>query len=94
MISTGARRGEALAARWSDIRDCWWHVPAEISKSRKALRKPLNAAALAVLAGLDRSGEQLFPELTPGRLSRWWLAARAELGLRDVRLHDLRHVAA
>ena len=31
-LATGARRGEALAARWSDIRDGWWTVPAETVK--------------------------------------------------------------
>ena len=69
-------------------------MPAGVSKSRKVLRKPLNAAALAVLAKLDRRGAELFPEVTPSRLSKWWVAARAELGLGDVHLHDLRHAAA
>jgi integrase len=94
LLATGARKGEALAARWSDIRDGWWVVPATVSKSKKVLRKPLNAAALAVLAKLDRRGEALFPEITPGRLGKWWLAGRAELGLGDVHLHDLRHASA
>jgi integrase len=94
LLATGARKSEALTARWSDIREGWWIVPASISKSRKAQRKPLNAAALAVLAVLDRRGEELFPELTPSRLGRWWVAARSELRLGDVRLHDLRHAAA
>ena len=94
LLATGARKGEALAARWSDIRDGWWTVPAAVSKSKKVLRKPLNAAALAVLAKLDRRGELLFPEVTPSRLGKWWLAARAELGFADCHLHDLRHAAA
>ena len=94
LLATGARKGEALAARWSDIRDGWWIVPATVSKSRKVLRKPLNAAALAVLSKLERRGVELFPELTPSRVGKWWLATRADLGLGDVHLHDLRHAAA
>ena len=64
------------------------------SQSRRTQRKPLNAAALTVLARLDRRGEQLFPEITVSRLGKWWLAARAELGLGDCHLHDLRHASA
>ena len=94
LLSTGARKGEAIAARWQDIRDDWWHVPAAVSKSKKAQRKPLNAAALAVLANLDPRGALLFPEVTPSRLGKWWLSTRAELGLGDCHLHDLRHAAA
>jgi integrase len=36
----------------------------------------------------------VFPGVTESRLSKWWLLTRAELGLGDVHLHDLRHVAA
>ena len=94
LLATGARKGEALAARWSDIRNGWWTVPAAVSKSKRILRKPLNAAALAVLAKLDQRADQLFPEVTPSRLAKWWLSTRAELRLGDVHLHDLRHAAA
>ena len=94
LLATGARKGEALAARWSDIRDGWWIVPAHVSKSKRILRKPLNSPALAVLNKVDQRAEQLFPEVTPSRLAKWWLAARAEIGLGDVHLHDLRHAAA
>jgi integrase len=94
LLATGARKGEALAARWQDIRDGWWTVPASVSKSKRVQRKPLNAAAEAVLARLDRRGEQLFPDLTPSRLGKWWLQARASLRIDDVRIHDLRHAAA
>jgi integrase len=32
--------------------------------------------------------------LTESRLSHWWQRVRAEIGLKDVRVHDLRHAAA
>jgi integrase len=95
LLATGARRGEALAMRWSDVNGgSWWTVPANISKTKKTQRKPLNAAAQEVLARVERDTDLVFAGMTESRLSKWWLLARAELGLDDVRLHDLRHVAA
>ena len=93
-LATGARRGELLGLRWSEIAGSWWTIPAERSKGRRRQRKPLSAAALAVLAKLDPRGEGPFVGLTASRLSHWWLHARAELKLDDVHIHDLRHAAA
>jgi integrase len=94
LLATGGRRGEALALRWADLNGSWWTVPASVSKSRKIVRRPLNQAAQTVLAKLERRNDEVFSTVTESRLSRWWLKARAELGLEDVHLHDLRHVSA
>lgn len=50
-ILTGARTGETLGARWSEIdeADSVWTVPAERMKARVAHRVPLTSAALEVL---------------------------------------------
>ena len=92
-LATGARKGELLRMRWRDVEGSWWMIPAEHSKSRKRQRKPLSAAAFAVLAKLDRRADP-FIELTESRLSHWWITARAEIGLEDLHIHDLRHAAA
>jgi integrase len=92
-LATGARRNELLHMSWSEITGSWWIIPGERSKSRKRQRKPLSAAALGVLAKLDRRADP-FAGLTESRLSHWWLRTRSPLGLNDLRVHDLRHAAA
>jgi integrase len=94
LLASGGRKGEVLAMRWSDLNgDVWWTVPAAVSKSGKAVRRPLNQAARDVLARLDRRGGLVF-DVSPSRLSNWWQAQRSAIGLADLRIHDLRHSAA
>ena len=95
LLSTGARKGEALTAKWSDFRDNWWIVPAEHSKSKRAVKRPLNRVAAAVLAKLARTATGgPFATVSTSALDRWWWPLRRDLGIDDVHLHDLRHVAA
>jgi integrase len=94
LLATGARKGEALAMTWPDVRDGWWIVRAEVSKSKKTVKRPLNAAALEVLAKLRRGTLEVFPATTASRLDTFWSKARKDLQLEDVHLHDLRHAAA
>jgi integrase len=105
LLATGARRGEVLALRWSDISGSWWTIPASVAKSKKKVKKPLNAAALDILAKVENSsvtflhvGERrpgrVFFNVTESRLSKWWQKAKRDLALEDLHLHDLRHAAA
>jgi integrase len=94
LLATGARRGEVLALRWSDISGPWWTIPASVSKSKKKVKKPLNAAALEILARVERRPGRVFSNLTESRLSKWWQKARRDLALEDLHMHDLRHAAA
>jgi integrase len=94
LLATGGRRGEVLAMRWADLAGgTWWTVPADVSKSGKVVRRPLNQAARDVLARLDQRCDLVF-DVRPSRLSRWWQAQRVAVGLGGVRIHDLRHCAA
>ena len=93
---TGGRRGEILGLQWQ-------HVDFE----RQCLRLPdsktgakiiyLNAPALEVLAGLPRISANTFVISGKGKgkplvgIDKFWLCVRASAGLKDVRLHDLRH---
>jgi integrase len=62
-ILTAARTGEVLGARWSevDLDGRLWTVPANRMKAGREHRVPLSDAALAILSGLDRTGDLVFP---------------------------------
>jgi integrase len=46
---TAVRPGELLSAKWSEIKDGVWSIPADKTKMRTAHRVPLSRQALAVL---------------------------------------------
>jgi integrase len=96
LLLTGARRGEIFGLQWQNV-----------DFDRKCLRLPdsktgakvifLNEAALDILRSLPRLKNNLY--VIPGTLvggpfvgiDKIWHRVRASAGLRDVRLHDLRH---
>lgn len=101
LAATGARRGEAMAARWEHIdRDRrLWVVPR--SKSGKRRHIPLSDAALRILARLPRVPDcpWIFPGEDPakpvGCVRKAWDRIKARAGLLpDLRIHDLRHTYA
>jgi integrase len=97
LLLTGARRGEVLKMKWADVdlEAGVWVKPANTTKSKKPHRVPLSAGALEVLASLERTNDFVFPGRKTDRslcdLKNAWEKIRAEAGLEDVRLHDLRH---
>jgi integrase len=99
LILTGARRGEILALKWQHV-----HVEQGVLflPESKTGRKPvfLNAPARAVLEAVPRVEGNPYV-IVGGRKARGlvnitetWYAVRALGGLKDVRLHDLRHSLA
>lgn len=101
LLFTGARRGEALNARWADmdIERRNWTVP--VSKNGRTRHIPLGDGALHALRGQRRlSGNPfVFPGKVEGRplkgLRRPWERVKKAAGLSpDLRLHDLRHTFA
>lgn len=105
LLLTGARRGELLAARWTDINlDAGvWIKPGATTKQRTTHRVPLSEAACQLLAGMKAQAgagaEWLFPPprgCTPHRidLDDAWRVLREAAGIADVRQHDLRHTYA
>ena len=95
LLFTGARKSEILAARWQNVDMGRRILTVPLSKSGKKRHIPLSDAALQVLEALPRSSEWLFP--SPRKTSHIstiypaWDRARTKAGLKDVRLHDLRH---
>jgi len=91
---TGCRSSEIGTLRWTDYRDGHMFLRDGKTGPRTVW---LSAAARAVLDALPRTSPWVFPArggdgpvsgTTP---TRTWLRVRAEAGLEDVRLHDLRH---
>jgi integrase len=91
---TGARKSEIAALRWSEMDADRQYLRLGDSKSGAKV-VPLGPPALAVLAGLPREGDYVFPaETGTGHFQgteKLWRKLREAAGLADVRLHDFRH---
>jgi integrase len=63
VILTACRSGEVRGARWSEISDTVWTIPAERMKAKKEQRVPLSAPAIAILDAIPKEvrGEFVFP---------------------------------
>lgn len=108
LVLTGARKGEALNALWRDmnLEERVWHVP--VSKNGRSRRIVLCGASIETLAAIRARAQGLgLPTgnsdsvfLNPKTRKRYdsfyaaWHRARAEAGLEEVRIHDLRHTYA
>lgn len=101
LLLTGARRGEVLAATWSqfDIEAGIWVKPAANTKQRREHRIPLSAPVKQLLAGIKASAgssEFLFPAASSATghltdIKKAWTSVCKLAGLTGVRTHDLRH---
>jgi len=67
-ILTATRTSEVLGATWSeiDLQGRMWAIPGSRMKAGKEHRVPLSDAALALLAGLPRRGDYVFPGAREG----------------------------
>lgn len=96
LMLTGARVGEILSLRWSsvDLQRGLLLLP-DSKTGQKVIR--LNPQAMHLLAHVQRQPDN--PHVIVGRrpgehlvnLQKPWRRIRAEIGLDDVRIHDLRH---
>ena len=98
LLFTGARKREALDARWRDIDfpHRLWTIP--FTKSGKPRTVPLSDEAFQVLLALREknfSDTYVFPNPDTGvpyvTIFHTWNRCRRAAGLADVRIHDLRH---
>jgi integrase len=98
LIFLGARLSEVLKLRWAEIdtKTKTARIPASKTGAKTLF---LNPPALAVLKEIPRvsgcpyviAGRKPGEALTVFGLEQVWQGVRAEAGLEDVRLHDLRH---
>lgn len=101
LLMTGARKSEALHARWEHIRfdNRIWFVP--MAKSGQPRNIFLSDAAMQVLHHLrqetffDADSPFVFPNPKTGKpyasIHASWDIARRAADLPDLRIHDLRH---
>ncbi|MCT9812289.1 site-specific integrase [Acidovorax sp. Be4] len=100
LLMSGCRKRELLDAKWEhfDLERRNWRIP--MSKSGKARNIPISARVLEILNSLPRWKD--CPYLIPnpetkkpfGNLFYPWDKVRKEVGLPDLRMHDLRHTFA
>ncbi|MHB1700891.1 MAG: site-specific integrase [Acidobacteriaceae bacterium] len=89
---TAMRRGEVVALRWEfvDLDAQFVHLPH--TKNGTARDVPLSTAAVALLRSLPRDGERVF-NVRADAVTKAWARARERAGIKDLRLHDIRHEA-
>jgi len=100
-LLTGARSGEAMAARWEqfDLTGGTWTKAAADTKQRRLHSVPLSAPALMLLARLREKAESDAVYVFPGRkqgqplatVRHCWKVVTTAAGIRDAHIHDLRH---
>lgn len=99
LLNTGARKMEAIQAKWADIDmdNRLWKIPAANSKNKRAKSMPLSDGSLQVLNQLDSKGKSsyLFPNPATGLpytgFMRVWYRLRKKANLPEtMRTHDLR----
>jgi integrase len=99
LMSTGARCGEALSARWEliDMEQRTWRIPASNSKSGKVRAVPLNDSALDVLLRQETKNdfEHVFINKQSRRpyvtITKVFDRLRKKAGIPFFRIHDCRH---
>jgi integrase len=103
-LLTGARIGEVLSARWSDI-DLTrgvWIKPSHHTKQNRTEHLPLSMPALALLAEMRERAGTIQQYMFPGNetdkplrgIKKFWRNITGQAGLGDYRLHDNRHTHA
>jgi integrase len=101
LVLTGCRRKEVGGMRWSelDLAAGTWTVPKERAKNGRAHTLPLPAAALDIIAKVERTEGQdhLFGGAADHGFQRW-SAAKRELdnrsGMTNWTVHDIRRTTA
>ena len=98
LMLTGARKGEILSLRWDELDLTNAMISKRDSKTGAKKIVLTDAAALLLKSWPRLDATWVFPASRGDShyqgLTKVWLRVRAEAGLSDVRLHDLRHTYA
>jgi integrase len=97
-LNTGMRRGEIFNLKWFDLDFPRGLIKIQESKSDRKRQVPMNETVRALLEGLERNSEYVFPSpKTNGKLTdikHSLTSALKAAKIRDFCFHDLRHTAA
>lgn len=103
ILLTGARKSEALTARWEDfnLELGVWTKPSHHTKQKRTEHVPLSAPALQLLVSMKETANSN-PHLFPGDVPeeplqeiKWaWAKLCRQAKIENVRIHDLRHTYA
>lgn len=108
LIYTGCRSGEAKTLKWDrvSIENRTFVIDAALSKSKKTRSIPLNNSAIRILTRIQKEQaatgrEHVYVFESTRRkghpyvnINKIWDDFRQELGMPELRLHDLRHTHA
>lgn len=99
-VETGARRGELLGMRWTeiDLVRAEWRIPKERCKTKHSRTIPLSNAAVEALRSIlpaKYAGDEVFTGWTEFKVKYHWKQVLKAAGIVGrVRLHDVRHTFA
>ncbi len=97
LLLTGCRSSEIVTLRWKEYRDGHLHLTDSKTGPRIVW---LSSPARRILEEQSRTSRWVFPSSRTGNsvdvdtVGDFWRHFRSEVGLQDVRLHDLRHTYA
>ena len=92
-LETAMRRSELLGLRWENINLGRHTLFLQITKNGTSRTVPLSTHAIQILAQMPRNLDgRVFP-VTHEVVSQAFNRARKQAGVKDVRFHDLRHMA-
>lgn len=99
LLSTGCRVNEILSLKWEEVGDKALNLADSKTGPRKVWLGPEALAILDEAKALQDETERsdyVFPSRLHNnrcsvRINKFWESLRAEVGIPDVRLHDLRH---
>jgi integrase len=94
LVTTGARRGEMLKARWEDVSIARREIRLRHTKSGKERPAYINDLTMTVLKSMGAEKHKkglLFPNVTPAQATVAFIRACESAGVKDFSLHDLRH---
>lgn len=100
-LSTGARRGEIMNLKWSDIDMERQQIVLHDTKNKERRVVPLTGHAYDLMKAHKKvqriDTDLVFPSISgdkPYEIKKSWEGALKKAGVKDFRFHDLRHSAA